>query len=704
MTDTVVPSVPVKCGACRQILPEIQVKPVDEPVIAVPETGEGTYPIWIQNKIDESGWTKGKFNCPHCQARLGAFNFLGGSQHIVHLVKSQVDLHVKLDLAELLRSTRDETSAHGGLETDAAPSDPDWESSSSASSFSEELTPASSSSSSNASMSASAAHSVTSSPESSPRSTSGVLELSPNETIRPMTRKERKKLNVLRRKKAKDKKDQIEKEANQKLMEILNAEPELGEIEDHLICPVCLDLLHIPYNTNPCCHVFCEPCLRRIGSKNAMKTLCPLCRTRISYCEPNKDIGAEILSQHLELFSKRQAFEKSTNVYTLPLPWRPGWRNLFAGRAMGGNRFQDPTCQERLHRLFTQLPYYIPPVFMGNLVNLLLFVFLLGAFEIAPLFLAVLHGRSPLGEPIHGPVLQQPALPMGPTDIKKELNDLDGVLNDEIIEDLHKRLADDTSSGLEYAKTMLEESLRNYDNLNEEKKAERNRFESVRKRLAQLERFRPAGGDVGPGPQTRLVTEKSGVNILKQFAKVILQEDLPDEEIESDDGVSGSGENPDESKVVSNYNLIPESSGSVQDATFYYIAGMICIMAAACGNFLLIQHNFPILRYLPFGAMLDNNNMEQFALARVVDFMDFAIVILMSLIPFFFLPLSISSPSPEDEVETSTWKRIVFKLIPDVTTVIGGRILAKINVVTVTLSLLVYFIYVLYRRMIRAHV
>lgn len=73
----------------------------------------------------QSGWTKGKFNCPHCQARLGAFNFLGGSQHIVHLVKSQVDLHVKLDLTELLRSTRDETIITPDAEgTEAVPNDP----------------------------------------------------------------------------------------------------------------------------------------------------------------------------------------------------------------------------------------------------------------------------------------------------------------------------------------------------------------------------------------------------------------------------------------------------------------------------------------------------------------------------------------------------------------------------------------------------
>lgn len=53
MAMAVDPSVPVKCGACRQILPDVRVKPVDEPVIAVPESAEGTYPSWIQSKIEE---------------------------------------------------------------------------------------------------------------------------------------------------------------------------------------------------------------------------------------------------------------------------------------------------------------------------------------------------------------------------------------------------------------------------------------------------------------------------------------------------------------------------------------------------------------------------------------------------------------------------------------------------------------------------
>ena len=69
------------------------------------------------------------------------------------------------------------------------------------------------------------------------------------------------------------------------LQDILDAEPELDALDPSLICPVCLDLLHDPFAAIPCKHVFCEPCLRRLGSKNPMNTLCPMCRQRITYCE-----------------------------------------------------------------------------------------------------------------------------------------------------------------------------------------------------------------------------------------------------------------------------------------------------------------------------------------------------------------------------------------------------------------------------------
>ena len=69
------------------------------------------------------------------------------------------------------------------------------------------------------------------------------------------------------------------------------------------------------------------------------------------------------------MHSKRRKFERSTNVYNLPLPWRPGWRNLISGRAMGGNRFPDESYAAYVRRVLMQVPYYVPPVVIANLVR-----------------------------------------------------------------------------------------------------------------------------------------------------------------------------------------------------------------------------------------------------------------------------------------------------------------------------------------------
>ena len=43
----------------------------------------------------QAAWTKGRLNCPKCQCRVGGFDFVGGSDHPVHLIKSKVDLSKK---------------------------------------------------------------------------------------------------------------------------------------------------------------------------------------------------------------------------------------------------------------------------------------------------------------------------------------------------------------------------------------------------------------------------------------------------------------------------------------------------------------------------------------------------------------------------------------------------------------------------------
>ena len=108
------------------------------------------------------------------------------------------------------------------------------------------------------------------------------------------------------------------------------------------------------------------------------------------------DMSQAIKLEHPKMYTKRMKFERGNpNVYSLPLPWRPGWVNLLSGRAMGGNRFEGESSRDILRRIVQQLPYYVPPVVIANLINLVFFIFLLGAVEIVPLLLGLFMGRTP---------------------------------------------------------------------------------------------------------------------------------------------------------------------------------------------------------------------------------------------------------------------------------------------------------------------
>jgi hypothetical protein len=209
---------------------------------------------------------------------------------------------------------------------------------------------------------------------------------------------------IKRRKKRRDrqrakkaKKKTQESRVEEKVRELMEAEPELEALPDDLICPVCLDLLYEPFQTEPCRHIFCEPCLRRLGQKNAMATKCPLCRAKIRFCKHLAATSREIREQHEAMYLRRKKFERSTPVFSYPLPWTPGWRNLLRGRPLGGNTiFVDENNQaEYMRTVLLQIPYYIPPVFLANIFNILVFGFLLGVVELLPtLFYALMGLRS----------------------------------------------------------------------------------------------------------------------------------------------------------------------------------------------------------------------------------------------------------------------------------------------------------------------
>ena len=62
-----------------------------------------------------------------------------------------------------------------------------------------------------------------------------------------------------------------------------------------LLCPICWELLHQPHRLNPCLHLFCDPCLRRLARANIQT--CPICRAVITGChldEGNTNISLKV--------------------------------------------------------------------------------------------------------------------------------------------------------------------------------------------------------------------------------------------------------------------------------------------------------------------------------------------------------------------------------------------------------------------------
>ena len=212
-------------------------------------------------------------------------------------------------------------------------------------------------------------------------------------------RSQRQKEKMRRRRRKRDlrcKQKQRDKTLSQrdKIQELLDGEPELSELCDDLICPVCLDMLHEPFQVDPCGHVFCEPCLRRLGQKNPMNCTCPMCRTKIFFCKHKKEMAKDIRENHQSLYMKRKKFERTTPVFQYPLPWQPGWRNLLRGRPLGGNTLVRENRVDWVRTILHQVPYYIPPVIIANIINIGIFAFMMGFIEIFPNLLALVFGTS----------------------------------------------------------------------------------------------------------------------------------------------------------------------------------------------------------------------------------------------------------------------------------------------------------------------
>ena len=101
----------------------------------------------------------------------------------------------------------------------------------------------------------------------------------------------------------------------QNYISVIRMEPE-ASMED--ICPICLDLLHRPHSLQPCQHLFCDPCLRRLAGARILK--CPVCRSPIKDCHLDQELHDSIEDQHQDVYIQREQDEMNSGIFNLPLP------------------------------------------------------------------------------------------------------------------------------------------------------------------------------------------------------------------------------------------------------------------------------------------------------------------------------------------------------------------------------------------------
>ena len=86
----------------------------------------------------------------------------------------------------------------------------------------------------------------------------------------------------------------------------------------YVICPICLVLLHRPHSLDPCLHLFCDPCLRRLNE--ASFDTCPICRVLITDCHLDEELHNFIENQHQNVYIQRQQVEMISGIFNEPLP------------------------------------------------------------------------------------------------------------------------------------------------------------------------------------------------------------------------------------------------------------------------------------------------------------------------------------------------------------------------------------------------
>ncbi|XP_010867478.1 nuclear factor 7, brain isoform X1 [Esox lucius] len=87
----------------------------------------------------------------------------------------------------------------------------------------------------------------------------------------------------------------------------------LSLMEEHLLCPVCLDIFRNPVVLK-CSHSFCEDCLQKYW-KNVENLFCPVCRKECSSEEPSLSLALKSLCNSIQKFTEKNKAEHNCQLH-----------------------------------------------------------------------------------------------------------------------------------------------------------------------------------------------------------------------------------------------------------------------------------------------------------------------------------------------------------------------------------------------------
>ncbi|KAL4234190.1 hypothetical protein ACF0H5_005843 [Mactra antiquata] len=93
------------------------------------------------------------------------------------------------------------------------------------------------------------------------------------------------------------------------------------DVDTTLTCSICLELYHLPNTCQPCGHMFCDLCLRRLTHQGSEGIPCPLCRTIISYCQLNKEFDENLLTFYPDIYKARAMNDRHSKYRHQKLPY-----------------------------------------------------------------------------------------------------------------------------------------------------------------------------------------------------------------------------------------------------------------------------------------------------------------------------------------------------------------------------------------------